>query len=296
MIKKTYLSLLMAIAISFASCDTVSSQTDNDLATMNAPQGSTELTEKTMIYKYETDEIKPRSVSTFTFNEDGNFLTHKQLFPDGKENSQKYTYDDKGRVFKITDYSYSSNSTAITTYTYTGENPLTITTAVENGQNYVPKIIQYFDGKKKIKEEIYNNDGVLREVLEINGNTHTSTSYDNSGNLSYKKVQTFKNGQEVQKINYDTEGNMKSGLESILDDKGNMIQSWTLDKDMKRKTEGFGYYYTYDNDVWVLRVSNSIRDYGSGPVANIKVREIKGATNASITDEEIKVAMKKIEI
>jgi hypothetical protein len=296
MIKNTYLSLLMVIAISFVSCDTASSQIDNDLAIMEAPQGTTELVEKTMIYKYETDEIKPRSVSTFTFNEDGNFLMHTQLFPDGKENSQKYTYDDQGRVSKITDYSYSANKTAVKTYTYQGENPLTITVAVENGPNYVPKIIQYFEGKKKVKEEIYNNDGVLREVLEINGDIHTSTSYDNSGNLSYKKVKTFKNGKEIKRINYNEEGKATSGLEYELDQHDNMIRSWTLDENMKHDRESFGYYYTYDNDAWTLRVGREIRDYGSGPVANIKVREIKGATNASITDEEIKAAMKKIKL
>lgn len=75
-----------------------------------------------------------------------------------------------------------------------------------------------------------------------------------------------------------------------------MTQSWTLDKDMKRNIESFGYYYTYENDVWILRVARNIRDYGSGLVANIKVREIKGTTNASITDEEIKKALKKIKI
>lgn len=218
MIKQTYLSLFISMAISFVSCDTASSQTDNDLAKMNAPQGTTELVEKTMIYKYETDEIKVKSVSTFTFNEDGNFLTHTQLFPDGKENSQKYSYDDLGRVSKIADYSYSTNKTAVKTYTYEGENPLTIIVAVENGQNYVPKIIKYFDGKEKVKEEIFNNAGMMRERLEIDGNTHTSTSYDNSGELSYKKVQTFNDGNEVQRLNYDTEGNVKSGLE----------KSWTI--------------------------------------------------------------------
>ncbi len=286
----------MSIAISFVSCDTASSQIDNDLATMDAPQGTTELVEKTMIYKYGTNEIKPRSISTFTFNQDGNFLTHTQLFPDGKKNSQEYFYDDQGRVSKITDYSYSANSTAIKTYTYKGENPLTITVAVQNGQNYIPKIVQYFDGKDKVKEEIYNNEGVMRERTEIDGGTRTSTSYDNSGNLSSKKVQTFKNGKEVKRINYDEKGDVFSGLEYELDKNDNMIRSWILDENMNRDKESFGYYYTYDNDAWTLRVGREIRDYGSGPVANIKVREIKGATTASITEAEIKAALGKIKL
>ena len=296
MIKKTYLSLLLVIAISFVSCDTASSQIDNDLATMDAPQGTTELVEKTMIYKYETNEIKPRSISTFTFNQDGNFLTHTQLFPDGKKNSQEYFYDDQGRISKITDYSYSANSTAIKTYTYEGENPLTITVAVQNGQNYIPKIVQYFDGKNKVKEEIYNNEGVMRERIEIDGGTRTSTSYDNSGNLSRKKVQTFKNGKEVKRINYNEEGDVISGLEYELDKNDNMIRSWILDENLNRDKESFGYYYTYDNEAWTLRVGREIRDYGSGPVANIKVREIKGATTASITEAEIKEALGKIKL
>jgi hypothetical protein len=286
----------MVIAISFVSCDTASSQIDNDLAAMDAPQGTTQLVEKTMIYKYETDEIKPRSTSTFTFNQDGNLLTHTQLFPDGKKNSQEYFYDEQGRVSKITDYSYSADNTAIKSYTYEGENPLTITVAVQNGQNYVPKIVQYFDGKNKVKEEIYNNEGVIRESMVIDGDTRTSTSYDNSGNLSRKKVQTFKNGKEVKRINYNEEGDVFSGLEYELDKNDNMIRSWILDENMNRDKESFGYYYTYDNDAWTLRVGREIRDYGSGPVANIKVREIKGATNASITEAEIKEAMNKINL
>jgi YD repeat-containing protein len=296
MIKNTYLSLLLAVAVSFTSCDTATSQTDNDLAKMDAPQGTTKLVEKTMIYKYETDEIKPRSVSTFTFNEDGNFLTHTQLYPDGKQNSQKYTYDDQGRVSKIEDYSYRINKTAVKTYTYDGENPLTITVAVENGPNYVPKIVQFFEGKKKVKEEIYNNEGVIRESTIIDGDTHTSTSYDNSGNLSRKKVQTFKNGKEIKRINYNQEGDVVSGLEYQLDNNDNMIRSWILDENMDRDKESFGYYYTYDNSAWTLRAGREIRDYGSGPVANIKVRNIKGSTNASISDQDIKAVMKDIKL
>jgi hypothetical protein len=182
MFKNLHLSLLIAVTVSFVSCDTATSQTDNDLAKINAPQGTTELVEKTMVYNYKTDEITTKNVSTFTFNKEGNFLTHVQLFPDGKQNSQKYIYDDQGRVSKIEDYSHRMNRTAIKTYTYQGENPLTVTVAVENGQNYVPKIIQYFEENEKVKEEIFNNAGVMRERLEIDGNTHTSTSFDNSGN------------------------------------------------------------------------------------------------------------------
>jgi YbbR domain-containing protein len=108
-------------------------------------------------------------------------------------------------------------------------------------------------------------------------------------------VQTFKDGNEVKRINYDKDGKVVNGMEKELDSYGNMTQSWTLDEDMKRERQGFGYHYTYVNKAWALRVARDIKDYGFGSVANLKVREIKGATNASISEEEIKVAMKKIQ-
>jgi hypothetical protein len=280
----------------FTACKTATSQPANDLAIINAPQGTTSLVEETMIYKYATDELKPRSTSTFTFNKDGNFLTHVQRFTGGDENKQDYSYDGNGRLLKIVASSSKYGTTTTTTYTYTGENPLTITTAVENGENYVPKIIQYFDGKTKVKEEIFNNAGVLRERLEFNGDTHTSTSYDNSGNLSFKREKTLKNGSELKSVTYNEDGSVYRGIENELDKHGNMIRSWSLDKNLKRDKESFGYYYTYDNDAWVLRVGRQIRDYGSGYTANVAVRTINGKNPASITPADIKAALKAIKI
>lgn len=294
MIKTTSISILCIFIISFISCDTATSQPDNDLAKMSAPQGTTTLVEETMIYKYATDELKPRSTSTMTFNDQGNFLTHVQSFPDSAENKQEYTYDKTGRLLKIVATSKYGVST--TTYSYEGKNPLTITTVVEGGKNYVPKIIQYFDGDKKIKEEIFNNEGVLRERIEINGDTQTSTSFTNSGAFSAKRVKTFKNGSEIKSITYNEDGSVYRGVENELDAQGNMIRSWILDADLKREKESNGYYYTYDNDAWTVRVGREIRDYGSGATANVTVRTVKGKTNASITQDEVKTALKKIKV
>ena len=75
---------------------------------------------------------------------------------------------------------------------------------------------------------------------------------------------------------------------------GILTHSWILDVNLKREKESFGYYYEYDNNAWTLRIGREIRDYGSGRVANVRVREVKGATNASITEQQIKEALKKI--
>ncbi len=293
--RTAYLSMCYLFIIGFVACETATSQPANDLTLINAPQGTTTLIEETMIYKYSTDELKPRSTSTFTFNKDGNFLNHIQRFPEGEENKQQYSYDTNGRLLQIIAAS-SKYGTTTTTYTYTGENPLTITTTVENGENYIPKIIQYFEGEIKVKEEIFNNAGVLRERLEFNGDTHTSTSFTNSGSFSSKHVKTFKNGSELKSVTYNQDGSVYRGIENELDERGNMTRSWTLDKNLKRDKESFGYYYTYNNNVWVLRVGNQIRDYGSGPTANVSVRTILGKKAASISPAEIKKALKAIKI
>ena len=53
-----YINLIIIISLAIVSCNKAVSQKDNDLATINAPQGTTQLVEKTMIYKYKTDELK----------------------------------------------------------------------------------------------------------------------------------------------------------------------------------------------------------------------------------------------
>lgn len=295
MLYQNYLGVLAIVILSLVSCDQMQSQPDSDLSKMNLPHGTTKLIEKTMIYKYKTDEIKPRSTSTYTFNEDGNYLTHVQTFPDGRRNSQEYTYDDQGRLQSINAYVARIKNNSITTYTYQGTNPQTILIDVENGPNYIPKIINTYDGDRLVKKEVFNNAGVLRELEMYKKNEVTVQSYDNSGNPSYKKIIQLDNGNEVKKINYDKEGKLSSGLEKEFDDYGNMTQSWTLDNNMNRDRVSFGYYYTYKDNSWVLRVSKDIRDYGSGDVANIKVREIIGTTKASISDAEIKEALKSIQ-
>ncbi|AGC75757.1 YD repeat-containing protein [Nonlabens dokdonensis] len=296
MIRNTYLSLLLIAILSFTSCDEVVSQTNSDLTKMNLPQGTTELVEKTMIYKYKTDEIKPRSTSTYTFNEDGNYLSHIQTYPDGRKNSQEYSYDDQGRLSAIKAYASRTNNTSLTKYSYEGENPQTILITVENGPNYIPKIIHTYEGDRLVKKEVFNNEGVLRELETYKNNEIIAQSYTNSGEPSYKKIIKLEDGNEVKKINYNLEGAVSSGIEKEFDDYGNMTQSWTLDKDMNRDRKSFGYYYTYKDNTWVLRVSKEIRDYGSGNVANIKVREIKGDKNVSISDAEIKKALKAIKL
>ncbi|KQC32845.1 hypothetical protein AAU57_05600 [Nonlabens sp. YIK11] len=296
MIKKHYISLLLIATIILVSCNSATSQAENDLAVMNAPAGTTELVEKTMIYKYASDELKLKSTSTFTFNDEGKFLTHKQVFPEGQTISQNYTYDDQGRLSKIVDRNSNYDQEIIKTYSYEGTNPLVIKVTVENGQNYVPKIVQHFEGDKKTVEEIYNNDNVLRERTEFGDDMQTITYYTNDGKLSSKRVKQFKNGVEVKSTTYDADGNPTRGVEYELDNNGNQIRSWMLDQDMNRDRESYGYYYTYDNDAWVLRVSREIRDYGSGMVANLAVREIKGETNASISEDEVIKELKKIKI
>lgn len=296
MIHKTYLSILAVAVISLTSCEQVNSQVDTDLTKMNLPEGTEQVVEKTMIYKYKTDEIKPRSTSTFTFNKDGNFLTHVETFPNGTKNTQEYSYDSQGRLSAITAYASRTDNTSITRYTYEGVNPQTILINVENGPTYIPKIVNTYDGEKVIKKEVYNNDGVLREQEVTNGNEMMVQSFTNSGNPSFKKVIYSKDGNEVKKVNYGEDGKIRSGVENEFDKHGNMTQSWMLDANLNRDKKSFGYYYTYDNDAWVLRIGKEIRDYGSGAVANIKVREIKGATTASITETDIKKALKEIKI
>lgn len=296
MIRNTYLSLLLIAILSFTSCDEVVGQINSDLTKMNLPQGTTELVEKTMIYKYKTDEIKPRSTSTYTFNEDGNYLSHIQTYPDGRKNSQEYSYDDQGRLNSIKAYASRTNNTSLTKYTYEGENPQTILITVENGPNYIPKIIHTYEGDRLVKKEVFNNEGVLRELETYKKNEIIAQSYTNSGEPSYKKIIKLEDGNEVKKINYGEDGTVSSGIEKEFDNYGNMTQSWTLDKDMNRDRKSFGYYYTYKDNSWVLRVSKEIRDYGSGNVANIKVREIKGDKNVSISDAEIKKALKAIKL
>lgn len=288
--------IAMVLFTAVTSCKTASQPAiDNDLAKMDAPQGTKELVEETMIYKYTTNELKPRSTSTMTFNDQGNFLTHVQSFPDGAENKQEYFYDETGRLLKIVAAS-SKYGVSTTTYSYEGKNPLTITTAVEGGKNYVPKIIQYFNGDKKVKEEIFNNEGILRERITYEVDTQTTTSFTNSGAFSAKRVKTFKNGSEIKSITYNEDGSVYRGIENELDKYGNMIRSWILDKDLKRERESIGYYYTYINDTWLLRVGREIRDYGSGATANLTVRTVKGKINASISIDEVKAALKTIKI
>lgn len=296
MIKHTYLPLFILSTLWTASCNKAITQPaiNNDLATLNAPQGTTTLIEHTKIYKYATDEIIPKSTSTYTFNEAGNYLTIVHKYEGTEADKLTYSYDNKGRLLKIVTENPRYNNISTSHYTYKGDNPQTILITVENGKNYIPKIMRYYEGNTLVKEEIYNNDDVLRESSVFKENEITTTYYTNSGELSYKKVKQLKDGAELKSITYNVDGSVNRGLENEIDSHGNMTRSWTLDESLNRKRESLGYYYTYTSDTWILRIARDIRDYGSGDVANLKIREVKGAVNATIDEVAIKKAIKTI--
>lgn len=281
--------------IIFTGCNGQTKQNrNNDLAIMELPEGTTKVTIEQAIYKFNSNEIKIKSTSVYTFNEAGNFLSHVQTNPDGSFVKQDYSYASNGDLLKIIQKSSRDTIASITSYFYSGINPITITTTVENGNNYVPKIIRHYDGDKIIKEEIFDGSGKIRNSIENSVNETIQIYYDNSGAINFKKIKTLKNGHEVKSLTYNIDGTIRGGTETERDSHGNQTRSWILDKDGNREKESFGYNYLYENDAWVLSIAKEIRDYGSGRVANLRIRSTEGKKPATISIEKIKKELAKL--
>lgn len=277
------------------SCENSSQQIpiNNDLWTLNAPQGTNTMEEKLWAYKEDTGELILKSTSNYTFTNKGNFKTHTQTFPDGNSRSQIYTYNDKNQITTILDKK-GSETVAETSYRYSGNNPLEIYTTVTGADNYFPKIIKYFDGDELIKEERFGANNNLIDLYEYSKTQKTHTSFGAENKMRFKYVVTLKNGYEVKSIRYNALGEQGSGRESELDNYGNMVASWSLDKTGKREKETNGYRYQYKNNSWIIRASKDALDYGSGKTRTVSTRSFTGKTNVSIKEKELLVFLKNL--
>ncbi|MFD0990656.1 hypothetical protein ACFQ1R_11150 [Mariniflexile jejuense] len=285
---------IFILALIGLACNTSSKPiTENDLWTLNLPQGTTSLEQKQQIYNETKGELILKSTSTFTFTKEGNFKTHIQSFPDGSTRSQEYSYDDAGRVIKISGNSSAQGLIAITTYSYEGSNPLTIYTTVEGGNNFFPKIVKTYNGKTVVKEERYGSSGQLVDLFETKGNIKTHTSYNTSNEVRFKYVYELQNGREVKKTRYDAKGNAVDTSENELDAHGNDIASYRLNNG-KRSNPVYEYAYLYQNDTWVIRASKTANDYGSGKTRTITTRSFKGSKNATPTNTQIMAFIKTL--
>lgn len=259
---------------------------ENDLWTLNLPQGTSSLEQKQQIYNETKGELILKSTSNYTFTKEGNYKTHIQSFPDGSTRSQQYIYDDAGRVITISDSSSAKGQTGTTTYRYEGKNPLTIYTTVEGGNNFFPKIVKTYEGDVVVKEERFGASGQLVDLFETKGDKKTHTSYNSSNEVRFKYVYELQNGRDVKATRYDEKGNAGDARENKLDAYGNDIASYRL-TDGKQSKAVYEYAYLYQNDAWVIRASRTANDYGSGKTRTVTTRSFKGSKNTTPTDAQI---------
>lgn len=280
-------TLLFLVLIIF-SCENTSQQApvNNDLWTLNAPQGTKTMQQKLWIFKEATNELILKSTSNFIFTEAGNYKTFTQLFPDGNSRTQEYSYNSKNQITKIIDKK-GSETIAETTYTYSGNNPIEISTTVVGANNYFPKIKRYFEGDVLIKEERFDAGNNLLDLYEYSPTETVHTNFGLTNKMRFKFVSTLKNGYEVKSIRYNAAGEQGSGRESELDAFGNVLTSWSLDETGKREKETNSYEYLYKNDSWVIRANKDAQDYGSGKTRTLYTRSFTGKANASVEEKEV---------
>lgn len=287
-------TLLFLVLIMF-SCENTSQQVpvNNDLWTLNTPQGTKTMQQKMWIYKEANGKLILKSTSNFTFTDTGNYKTHTQLFPDGKSVSQEYSYNNKGLVSSIIEKK-DGKEYAKTTYKYKGENPLEIYTTVIGANNYFPKIIKYFEGDKLTKEERFDAGNNLIDLYEYSNTETVHTNFGLTNKMRFKFVSTLKNGYEVASKRYNAAGEQTSGRQTELDQYGNATAIWSLDNTGNRKKETNGYQYLYKNNSWVIRANKDALDYGSGKTRTLNTRSFTGKTNVSVEEKEVLDFLKKL--
>ena len=280
-------TLLLFLLIMF-SCENSSQQApvNNDLWTLIAPQGTKTMQQKMWIYKEATNELILKSTSNFTFTDAGNYKTFTQVFPDGNSRTQEYSYNSKNQITRIIDKK-SNETISETNYTYSGSNPLEISTTVTGANNYFPLIKKYFEGDVLIKEERFDAGNNLLDLYEYSPIETVHTNFGLTNKMRFKFVSTLKNGYEVKSIRYNAAGEQGSGRESELDAFGNVLTSWSLDETGERKKETNSYKYLYKSDSWVIRANKDAQDYGSGKTRTLYTRSFTGKANASIEEKEI---------
>lgn len=290
-LKNTFLFFLIVLF----SCENTSQEkpVNNDLWTLNAPQGTKTMQEKMLIYKEATGELILKSTTDVTFTDKGNYKTHTQSFPDGTIRSQEYRYNDKDQITTILDKK-GSEIVAETNYKYAGRNPLEIYTTVAGANNYFPKIIKYFEDDVLIREERFDANNKLIDLYEYSKNQNVHTNFGHSDNMRFKYVVTLKNGYEVKSVRYNSLGEQGSGRESELDAYGNVVTSWVLDKTGKREKESNGYRYLYKNKSWTIRASTNAIDYGSGKTRTLYTRSFTGKETSSVEEKEVLAFLKKL--
>lgn len=288
-------SILLFSALILFSCENTSGQmpVNNDLRTLNAPQGTKSMQEKMWIYKEATGELILKSTSDFTFTDKGNYKTHTQSFPDGNSRTQEYSYNDKNQITTILDKK-GSETVVETNYKYSGSNPLEIYTTVTGTTNYFPKIIKYFDGDELIKEERFDANNKLIDLFEYNSTEKVHTNFGASDKMRFKYVVTLKNGYEVKSVRYNALAEQGSGSEYVLDANGNMVELWRLDNTGKREKRTNGYTYKYKNNSWVIRANTDALDYGSGKTRTFYTRSFTAKTNTSVEEKEVLDFLKKL--
>ncbi len=289
-----YLEILLLFPLSLLFSCSVAQQApvNNDLKTLNAPQGTKTMQQKMWIYKEATGELILKSTTDYTFTEKGNYKSHTQSFNDGNSRTLDYTYNGKNQLSTITNKK-GSQTESETNYKYVGNNPLEIYTTVIGSPNYFPKIVQYFNDDVLVKEERFDATNKLIDLYEYGRTQSVHTSFGPSGKMRFKYIGTLENGYEVKSIRYNALGEQGSGTESELDDYGNVVASWSLDKTGKREKERNGYNYLYKNKSWVIKSNKNALDYGSGKTRTLFTRSYTGKKNISIEEKEILAFLKK---
>lgn len=175
-------------------------------------------------------DTKDRSLETKTYDDDHNVLSET----DANGNTTEYTYDDDRNVLTMTDALGN-----VTTYTYTDNdyqnNPM-VQRLVET--------MTYANGDQETYS--YYNTGLLKEKIEINGNS-LSYTYDSKGNMLTDKANNIAAADYRYNVyTYDT-----SGINLLMAMRDGKTTTYTYDVygNVLSEVDALGYetQFQYDN-------------------------------------------------
>ena len=166
-----------------------------------------EVIEGSVTADYNDKNLPIKSVATFdnedlcidfTYDESGNIIQEKHLYPDGENEIYTYAYDANGNVIEETHIDEDGDK-YIDSYTYD-----------VNG-NVIQHIYTDADGDKSIYDYTFDTNGNLIKTVytSYNGNKSiTDYTYDATGNL-IKEVYTDTDGdKDTTDYSYDENGNI----------------------------------------------------------------------------------------
>jgi hypothetical protein len=238
---KTRLLSILIIASMLAACSGNKSK-KNDLMDMGL-KGKVKSLNETSYYAMASkgnvtnakqgEKEFPWTNSRYSFNTEGNFISHNAYNPDGSLVFQQlYKYDGKGLKTETT-YYYRLGSDSLrerSVYAYDSAGNLTDLKTYD--------LIGYLDRRFAYK---YDNSGNLAQVLNYDYDDNIDSTlyntFDNSGNLiitiarnadsslRYKTTSTYDDKGNVLEFKYfDMDGKLRDKLVYKYDDKGNKTE------------------------------------------------------------------------